>query len=450
MKKRTAWILVAGVAAVAIGAAAVGALALVLRGPGGGVSWTGKSYLYLNVHGDIPDQPPSDMPSLFQKRPTTLRVMVEALDHAATDPKVKAVVLRVSPARRRVGQGPGAAATPSSGSAKSGQAGLRAPRVLRQQGVLPGHGVHEDLRAPHRHTRRHRARGGDDLLRGARLDKLGVQAQFEGVGKYKNAPNQLTERASPTRTASRWRRSSTASTRSTWRPSRPAGEDPGGGAQAAVDRGPYDGTEALKAGLVDELIYEDQLRDRLKERRGGHARRRYVEGRGLLVLRPPAQDRGGVRGGRDRSGESQDGGLGGGPVAGSDTVAGALRDARRNDATSRPSSFASTAPAASGTGLRRHLARGAVLARKEKPVVVSMGDVAASGGYYIAMGSDAIVAQPGTITGSIGVFGGKFVLRGLYDKLGVTQGDPDPRRSTRTSSPSTGPGTTTSARSSAR
>jgi protease-4 len=59
------------------------------------------------------------------------------------------------------------------------------------------------------------------------------------------------------------------------------------------------------------------------------------------------------------------------------------------------------------------------LARKTKPVVASMGDVAASGGYYIAMGSDAIVAQPGTITGSIGVFGGKFSLRGLYDKIGI-------------------------------
>jgi protease-4 len=54
-------------------------------------------------------------------------------------------------------------------------------------------------------------------------------------------------------------------------------------------------------------------------------------------------------------------------------------------------------------------------------VVVSMGDVAASGGYYIAMGSDAIVAQPGTITGSIGVFGGKFSLRGLYEKIGLTK-----------------------------
>ena len=56
--------------------------------------------------------------------------------------------------------------------------------------------------------------------------------------------------------------------------------------------------------------------------------------------------------------------------------------------------------------------------REAKPVVVSMGDYAASGGYYIAMGSDRIVAQPGTLTGSIGVFGGKMNVRGLYEKLG--------------------------------
>ena len=72
--------------------------------------------------------------------------------------------------------------------------------------------------------------------------------------------------------------------------------------------------------------------------------------------------------------------------------------------------------------------------------MVSMGDVAASGGYYIAMGSDAIVAQPGTITGSIGVFGGKFTLRGLYDKIGHHQGEVLRAASTRPSSPSTGPG----------
>ena len=57
--------------------------------------------------------------------------------------------------------------------------------------------------------------------------------------------------------------------------------------------------------------------------------------------------------------------------------------------------------------------------RIEKPIVASMSDVAASGGYYISMGADKIFAEPGTLTGSIGVTGGKFVVSGLMDKLGV-------------------------------
>jgi len=58
--------------------------------------------------------------------------------------------------------------------------------------------------------------------------------------------------------------------------------------------------------------------------------------------------------------------------------------------------------------------------RIEKPLVASMGDVAGSGGYYIAMGADKVFAEPGTITGSIGVVGGKIVLGGLYEKIGLT------------------------------
>jgi protease-4 len=59
-------------------------------------------------------------------------------------------------------------------------------------------------------------------------------------------------------------------------------------------------------------------------------------------------------------------------------------------------------------------------AKKKKPVVVSMSDVAASGGYYISCNANKIVAEPSTITGSIGVFLGKPVVKGLYDWLGVS------------------------------
>ena len=58
--------------------------------------------------------------------------------------------------------------------------------------------------------------------------------------------------------------------------------------------------------------------------------------------------------------------------------------------------------------------------KAQKPIVASMGDMAASGGYYISMGCNKIFAEPGTLTGSIGVVGGKVALKGLYDKIGVS------------------------------
>jgi len=109
----------------------------------------------------------------------------------------------------------------------------------------------------------------------------------------------------------------------------------------------------------------------------------------------------------------------GGEYAGAETVARAIRTAReRKDV--RAIVLRIDSPGGSG-GASDAIWREVVLAQREKPVVASMGDMAASGGYYVAMPSAAIVANAGTLTGSIGVFGGKLSLRGLYDKLGVTK-----------------------------
>jgi protease IV len=116
-------------------------------------------------------------------------------------------------------------------------------------------------------------------------------------------------------------------------------------------------------------------------------------------------------------GDSQDGPFGN--VAGSDTIIQGLREARE-DASVRAVVLRVDSPGGSGTASDA-IWREVQLTRREKPVVASMGDYAASGGFYVAMGADAIVAQPGTITGSIGVFSGKFSLRGLYAKLGISQ-----------------------------
>ena len=108
-----------------------------------------------------------------------------------------------------------------------------------------------------------------------------------------------------------------------------------------------------------------------------------------------------------------------GSSMGSDTIAKAIRRARDNDDVA---AIVLRVNSPGGSGLASDIIwREVELAQAEgKPVIVSMSDLAASGGYYIAMGADAIVAQPTTLTGSIGVFAGKYSIGGLYDKVGLT------------------------------
>ena len=94
MKRRTAWILAASVAAVALGAALVGGLALVLRGRAPGLT-SGDSYLYLALDREVPEQPPREIETFLERRPPSLRTLVESLDRAGRDTSVRAVVVRL-------------------------------------------------------------------------------------------------------------------------------------------------------------------------------------------------------------------------------------------------------------------------------------------------------------------------------------------------------------------
>ncbi len=416
MKKRTGWILVAGVAALALGAAAVGAFALLLRGQdGGGI--TGKDhYLALDLEGEIPEPPSSDLTPFFSRRPPTLRTLVESLDRAGSDAKVKAVVLRVS-------------FLPDAGWGKVQE--LRDAILRFRKSGKPAY-AHLEFCGNREYylatacDRIYAVPTGlldvtglstvTTFLRGS-LDKLGVEAQFEGVGKYKNAPNQFTERAftEPHREQmealldSFYEQyvSALAKARGKSREQ----------AEGILDQGPFDAQEALKLGLVDELVYRDQLHERLKNVEGWSPVRYVKKARGFgLDGRPKLALIFAV--GEIVSGESQESPFGG-SFAGSETVARAIKSAREDDGY-KAVLLRVDSPGGSGSA-SDVIWREVQLTRKKKPVVVSMGDVAASGGYYIAMGGDAIVAQPGTITGSIGVFSGKFSLRGLYDKLGVSK-----------------------------
>jgi protease-4 len=118
------------------------------------------------------------------------------------------------------------------------------------------------------------------------------------------------------------------------------------------------------------------------------------------------------------SGSSESGGGIGGSRMGSDTIAAAIAKVREDEDIK---ALVLRVDSPGGSGLASDIIwRELELTRAVKPVVVSMSDYAASGGYYISMNADAIVAQPGTLTGSIGVYAGKYNIAGLYEKIGLT------------------------------
>ncbi|RSN50740.1 signal peptide peptidase SppA [Actinomadura sp. WAC 06369] len=198
-----------------------------------------------------------------------------------------------------------------------------------------------------------------------------------------------------------------------------------------VDRGPLLADEALEEGLVDRLGYRDEVYAALRERFGDEAQLRFVsrysrtQGLAKKLPQPGRADVVALINGQGpiRLGRSGRGGPlpNSGPAMGSDTVGAAFRAAVKDERV-KAIVFRVNSPGGSAVASDA-IWREVALARKAgKPVVVSMGDVAASGGYYVAMGADVILAQPGTITGSIGVVVGKAVVSDLLDRIGVGMG----------------------------
>jgi protease-4 len=192
--------------------------------------------------------------------------------------------------------------------------------------------------------------------------------------------------------------------------------------QMLVDAGPYLGKEAVDAKLVDGVAYRDEVYGQARSKAGARAQFLYL-GKYLDRAGRP-HDRGkaialvfGV-GGVTR-GKSDYDPVQGSQNMGSDTVAGAIR-AAASDKDVKAILFRVDSPGGSYVASDT-IWREVVNARKAgNPVIVSMGDLAGSGGYFVAMAADKIVAQPGTITASIGVLGGKMLTSGLWNKVGLS------------------------------
>ncbi|MDP8978333.1 MAG: signal peptide peptidase SppA, partial [Actinomycetota bacterium] len=257
------------------------------------------------------------------------------------------------------------------------------------------------------------------FLRGA-LDKLGVQARLDHRHEYKNAKNVLTETGfTPAHREATGRVVESLFSQLVDAVAEGRGL-PASRVRELVDRAPLFGAEAVEAGLVDRLAYRDQVIDRARDLAGEGARllsladyrrrRRGERGRGSVVA--VVHGSGAVVRGRGRLRPL--------PLRamGSDTVTSALRRAVA-DRRVKAVLFRVDSPGGSYVASDA-IWRATVRAREAgTPVVVSMGNVAGSGGYFVAMAADRIVAHPATLTGSIGVVGGKPVLAGLKDKLGL-------------------------------
>lgn len=257
------------------------------------------------------------------------------------------------------------------------------------------------------------------------LDNLGIYALLENIGDYKSASEGFTreDMSEP------YRENMNAILDDLYEQLKNEIASGRGWTQAQVDKlinnGPYSANEAVRNKLVDEIVYSDGLQHRANKLSGSDVnlidtsdylvngfyphdwsvprpRIAVIEAEGMML-----------------TGESFTDPFTGTRVMGAETIVRAIHNAQSDDSIK-------------AVVLRIDSGGGLVIAADviwnelvdltlKKPLIVSMGDIAASGGYYIAAPADVIVAEPGTITGSIGVIGGKYSFKGLYEKLGINK-----------------------------
>ncbi|MDH3629206.1 MAG: signal peptide peptidase SppA [Acidobacteriota bacterium] len=375
--------------------------------------------------GVIETIPPDPLAQLMLDDTMTVPMIVEALEKASDDRRVKGVVARIG------GEGIAMAHIQEIRDAvlrfrESGKPAVAWSETFGEFG--PGNGGYYLATA---FDEIYMQPSGDVGLTGliyetmfmrGLYDKLDIELQLDQRHEYKNAMNSYTHReyTEPHREVMQ----SVIDSRFTQivrgiSETRGLEEDE---VRDLFDRGPYLGEEAMDAGLVDGLAYRDEVYATMRESVGDKAR--------LLYL-PAYRERAGspfnkgttvavIHGyGQVTRGGSRFSPLDGSVSMGSDTLTRAFRAAIDDD---RVKAILFRVDSPGGSYVASDSIWRETLRAKEmgKPIIVSMGNLAGSGGYFVVMHADHVVAQPGTITGSIGVLGGKMVVTGLYEKLGIS------------------------------
>jgi protease IV len=379
-----------------------------------------NSVLVLRLQGDLPEKPPVELPDFLTSGPQTVTManIWSALNNAAGDDRIRAVVVEPE-------------------GISAGWAKLQEIRMDLDKFRRSGKPVFAYLRQPG--AREYYVASGADrlylgpaepvMLKGLRaemmyfkktMDKIGVSVQVEHAGKYKDFGDMFTRSDMSPET----REVMTSVVDDLYTnlvdgiaSGRKRSPDE---VRTIIDQGPFTAHEAKKAHLVDELRFEDQMWGELQDRlKSGEIKK--VSLSSYRKVAPPAAknhialviaEGDIIRGnpGDDGSGES------------SLTSYGFTRLLKQveNDSMVKGVVVRIDSPGGEVTASDEIWREMNVLSKK-KPMVISMSDAAASGGYYMAMTGDPIVAYPGTLTGSIGVVFGKPDLHGLYDKLGISK-----------------------------
>jgi protease-4 len=397
--------------------AIIGAWIVVRRGP----SVPNHSTLVLRIGGELVETPPHDVLGQVTggARAQTVRGYVDALRRAKEDPRIDSVLIIPTPI-----QSPfwGKVQEIRDAVVDFRKSGKRISAFLEYGGdreyylasaaekiyLVPTGSLDVAGLATY-----------EVFLKGT-LDKIGAQADFEKIGDYKTAPNQLTQTTftPPHRemTESLTRDMYEQLVRGIAESRKKKVED----VRALIDEGPFLARDAQRAGLVDALAYEDQLDDHGAMSKSGTVEgESYGRARGRMLPRSAPRIAVVYVSGIITSG---DGGFDplNGAVAGSTQLVRAIRSARADDDVR---AIVVRIDSPGGSSIASDVIwRELTVTKNEKPsrpLVASMSDLAASGGYYVAMAAPHIVAQPATLTGSIGIYGGKFVTGGTYGKLGA-------------------------------
>ena len=385
-----------------------------------------KTILELNLERGLVEYVPEDpMTGIFSRRVPTVRDVVDALEGAASDERVVAVLARVG------SRGLGLAQIQEVRDAVLAFRQSKKPAIAYAETfgeAGPGTGAYYLATAfesiylqPSGDVGLSGLIAESPFIRGT-LDKVGLEPRFAQRREYKNAMNVFTERkfTAPHREATqKVIDSQFGQIVKGIAAGRTIDEET---ARALINKGPLSSQQALDGKLVDGLAYRDEVITKLKEQFGkdvkalsftkylARAGRPHESGKTIALI----YGVGGVQ--RGKGGYDP---MSGSVSMGADSVTAAFRSAIE-DKDVKAILFRIDSPG--GSYVASDTIWRETLRAKEagKPVIASMGDVAGSGGYFVAMAADKIVAQPGTITGSIGVLSGKMLTNGFWDKVGVS------------------------------